>query len=409
MLVFVVLVALVAFVVYRGTTPEQRQQFLEEVVQPAAARVDALLAETEPYRATLRTRTPRLIATPVLAGLNVLMFLAMLFGNGSFDSAATLIDWGANHGPRTTNGEWWRLLTAVFLHGGPFHLLCVLIGLVQVAELVERLVGGPVVAGVFLIAGTLASLVSVVDHPLAIHVGASAGLCGLFGLLLAITGWSALRPGAVMIPLAVYKTLLPATAVFFLYAVITDGIGNRPNLTGLMVGMTAGVAVMAIAGERKLGARPYAVGMAFAVVLMLWIAWPLRNIVDVRPNLIELVANDDRQTTVFRMVVDRFQSRQVPIDRQRVATLIEQTFVPQVADARRRVEELRPTLRDQQPLVAKAAEYARLREQSWRLRAEGLKSSRIGVLREADRAEMAARAALDTLRTVEATTVTIHR
>ena len=409
MLVFLlVLVALVASAVYRATTAEQRQLFIEEVVQPAAARMDALLAETAPYRASLHTRTPRLIATPVLAGLNVLMFLAMLFGNGSFDSAATLIDWGANHGPRTTNGEWWRLLTAQFVHGGLFDLLFVLIGFVQVAELLERLVGGPVVAGVFLIAGTLASLVSVVDHPLAIHAGASAGVYGLFGLLLAMTGWSALRPGAAMIPWAVYQTLVPATVLFFLDAFITDGIGNRPNLTGLMVGMTTGVAVMAIAGERKLGARPYAVGMALAVALMLWIAWPLREIADVRPNLIELVTNEDRQTSVFRMVMDRFHSRQVPIDRQRVATLIEQTFVPQVADARRRIEAFRTTLSDQQPLVARAAEYARLREESWRLRAQGLKSGQMAVLREADRTEMAARAALDTLRSVEAT-VAIHR
>ena len=130
-----------------------------------------------------------------------------------------------------------------------------------------------------------------------------------------------------MIPWAVYQTLVPATVLFFLDAFITDGIGNRPNLTGLMVGMTTGVAVMAIAGERKLGARPYAVGMALAVALMLWIAWPLREIADVRPNLIELVTNEDRQTNVFRMVMDRFRSRRVPIDRQRVATLIESSGI----------------------------------------------------------------------------------
>jgi membrane associated rhomboid family serine protease len=406
-LVLLVIGGLVAFAVHRGTTAAQRQQFLEDVVQPTAARLDVIVEAAAPFRAVLRARTPRLIATPVLVGLNVLAFLAMLLGDGSFDNHATLIAWGANHGPRTTDGEWWRLLTALFVQGGPVHFVFILIGLVQVAELLERLLGGPVVAGVYLIAGTLGGLVSLLDHPLAVHVGGSAAVYGLFGLLLAIAGWSAVRPTGHVIPLPVYQLLAPAAVLFLLYASLVDDIGNRPNLTGLVVGGVAGLATMAFAGERKIGAKPYAIGIGVASALMLSIAWPLRGTTDVRAELVEVVTNEDRQARVFRLVMEQFNVRRVPIDRPRVAALIERTFTPQLIDARRRVEGLRVTLSEQQPLVLAAMEYVRLREQSWRLRADGLRSGRAAVLRDADRAEQAALAALEKLRTVQPT-IPIH-
>ncbi len=403
MFFFVLIVAFVAYMVHRGTSPADRQRFVDEVIHPAAVQLDALLETTWPFREALHARTPRLIATPVLAGLNALMFLAMLFSDGSFDSYATLIDWGANHGPRTTNGEWWRLLTANFIPGGPFHFLFILIGLVQVAELLERLLGGPVVAGVYLVAGVFGGLVSLLDHPLSIHAGASASIHGLFGLLFALTLWSALRPTSLAIPLAIYKTLVPAAVVFLVYTVVIEGIANRPNLTGLVVGGTAGLAVMVLAGERKLAPRPYAIGIAASTALALAIAWPLRGIVDVRADLVELVANDDREATAFRLRLEEFSKRRVPIDRRLLATLIERTFVPHLADARVRIDGLHATQTDQQRLMAAAAEYIRLREESWRLRVEGLRGGKMDVLREADRVEQASLEMLKKLRTVQQT------
>ncbi len=403
MFFFVLIVAVVAYMVHRGTSPADRQRFVDEVIHPAAVQLDALLETTWPFREALHARTPRLIATPVLAGLNALMFLAMLVGDGLFDSYATLVDWGANHGPRTTNGEWWRLLTAIFIPGGPFHFLFALIGLVQVAELLERLLGGPVVAGVYLIAGVFGGLVSLLDHPLAIHAGPSASIYGLFGLLFALTLWSAFRPTSLAIPLPIYKTLVPAAAVFFVYTLATDGLANRPNLTGLVVGGTAGLAVMLLAGERRLAPRPYAIGIAVSTAIGLAIAMPLRGIVDVRSDLVELVANDDRETTVFRLRLDEFSKRRVPIDRRLLATLIERTFVPHLADARVHIDGLHATLTDQQRLMAAAAEYIRLREESWRLRVEGLRGGKMEVLREADRVEQASLEMLKKLRTVQQT------
>ena len=188
-LLFVLVVAGVALF-YHGSTPEERTRFLQEVVHPGAARLDQLLFAAQPFREMLRTRTPRLVVTPVLAGLNLLVFLATLAGDGAFGAPATLVDWGANYGPRTTNGEWWRLLTAAFVQGGPFHLLFVQVGLLQVGALLERMVGPLIVGSVYLTAALAASLVNLSDYPLAVHAGASSAVLGLYGLLIAVTVWA---------------------------------------------------------------------------------------------------------------------------------------------------------------------------------------------------------------------------
>ena len=99
---------------------------------------------------------------PVLLALNVLVFLAMGWGG---DDAETLVSWGANFGPRTTNGEWWRLVASMFVHTGTLQLLVNGAALVQLGLILERLVGHVTFAAVYLAAGLLASIVSLSDFP----------------------------------------------------------------------------------------------------------------------------------------------------------------------------------------------------------------------------------------------------
>ena len=53
----------------------------------------------------------------------------------------SLIQWGANYGPKTTQGEWWRMFTCMFLHIGVLHLLFNMIALWNVGGFMERLLG----------------------------------------------------------------------------------------------------------------------------------------------------------------------------------------------------------------------------------------------------------------------------
>src|SRR5258708_37965681 len=84
-----------------------------------------------------RTRAPFLTAVVVL--LNLLIFALMLIGDGRMSNADTLLRWGASAGPVTTNGEWWRLLTATFVHTGFLQLVLGMAALAQAGMIVDAM------------------------------------------------------------------------------------------------------------------------------------------------------------------------------------------------------------------------------------------------------------------------------
>jgi hypothetical protein len=201
------------FVLYK-MAPEERARRLQAVLAAVLAAIRQLKdaatrgrTECEPFSDALRARTPWVIVTPTLAALNVMIFVLMLFGAGALSDPATLVGWGANFAPRTTNGEWWRLVTSMFLHSGMLHLLVNVAGLVPIGLILERLLGRLTFAAVYLAAGVFASLVSLSIFPMAVSVGASGAIFGLYGLLLASSVWGVLHRSNVTIPLAAVKRL----------------------------------------------------------------------------------------------------------------------------------------------------------------------------------------------------------
>ncbi len=174
---------------FRLTTAEERARAFRRMLVVVRQLMDAAIGfrqQSKPFRETLRSQTPWALVTPALIALNVAVFLLMLRAPGPAGSPDTLIGWGGSIGPRTTNGEWWRLVTSLFVHTGVLHLLATLAGLVQIGFILERLLGPVAFTTVYLTAGTLASLISLRAHPAAVSVGGSGGVLGLLGLLIAI-------------------------------------------------------------------------------------------------------------------------------------------------------------------------------------------------------------------------------
>jgi membrane associated rhomboid family serine protease len=192
--------------------------------------------------AGLRARTRLALATPALVAVNVLLFVLMALAPGSVALPETVIGWGGSFGPRTTNGEWWRLVTATFVHTGFLALAANMIGLVQAARLLERLVGPLTLVGVYLAAGMFATVVILPGNPLSVTAGASGSVCGVYGLLLATWVRSMFPRSALTIPLETIQAVGPAAAVFVAFNVFARDVSLAGEGFGLFVGVATGMA-----------------------------------------------------------------------------------------------------------------------------------------------------------------------
>src|SRR5262249_10528922 len=138
-------------------------------IPPAVARHNT--SACQPFFEAQRARMRVAVVTIGIVALNVMVFAFMVFGRGAIADPETLLRWGANFGPRTTNGEWWRLVTSTFIHAGLLPLVVNLVTLTQLGLVLERVVGRLTIIAVYMLAGMIAGLVGVAAHPVVVSAG----------------------------------------------------------------------------------------------------------------------------------------------------------------------------------------------------------------------------------------------
>lgn len=179
--------------------------------------------------------------TPLLLSGNVLVYLLMAFstqsGLESFP-VATLLGWGASYGPAITHGQWWRLLSNTFLHGGLMHLLNNMASLWLLGSLLELPVGTGRLAVLYLVAGLGGSLASLAWHPATVGVGASGAIFGLMGAAL-VLAWRRALPESLRG--AVFFLAVISGGISLLFGFIMPGIDNAAHLGGLVTGGVLGL------------------------------------------------------------------------------------------------------------------------------------------------------------------------
>ena len=128
-------------------------------------------------------------ATIVLVGINILIFALEGFAGGS-QSTAVALQFGALSAELVLSGEWWRLLTSMFIHFGSSHLVSNMVTLFLFGNAVERLLGWWKMLIIYLVsgfAGNILWLVLELRSPSdTISAGASGAIFGLVGVYVAM-------------------------------------------------------------------------------------------------------------------------------------------------------------------------------------------------------------------------------
>jgi membrane associated rhomboid family serine protease len=202
---------------------------------------------------TMRSMAVEPTVAYALIAINVLMY----FGQTASPSNAVYRDF-VLFGPFVADGEWWRLLTAGFLHGGLFHLLLNMYALFFLGRMLEPALGHVRFGALYfasLLAGSFGAVLLSPETPV---VGASTAIFGLFGAAIVM----ARNRGIDLMASGLLPILLINLAITF-FPGFNISIGG--HLGGLAGGLIAAAAIEALASRRRSAVPAVLVCAAIAV------------------------------------------------------------------------------------------------------------------------------------------------
>ncbi len=187
------------------------------------------------------TKLRYLKATYIILGVNILISLLMFFLGNLLtfrNEAYLLIRLGAQYGPLVSKGEWYRIVTAMFVHGGLLHLLFNSYALFYFGTLVESIYGFEKFVFFYILTGVVGNLATQFFYYRSISVGASGAIFGLVGILFAL-GFRKDTPifmrqftGAALLPMIIFNVV---------YGFIPgSNINNAAHVGGFLSGMAVG-------------------------------------------------------------------------------------------------------------------------------------------------------------------------
>ncbi len=213
--------------------------------------------EVRPKRITLGERV---IFTYIILGVNILLFIAMTISGGS-ENVEVLLKFGGKYAPLLWKGQWWRLITPIFLHIGVAHLVINSYSLFSLGNLGERLYGGWKFLFIYLVAGLWGNIFSTFWGPEHISAGASSSIFGLAGALI----YFKIREPAIF-SMAFGSNFFIVIGLNILYGALRTKVDNFAHIGGLIGGLLA-ACVVGLLGDRFSGKR--LAGMVSLLVLSL--------------------------------------------------------------------------------------------------------------------------------------------
>src|SRR5882757_4054911 len=269
---------LTQIVEYHAASAEAAAGLLSALPTQQTVGFAAHWADVQEFNQRLEPLSSMAWITPVLMLINIAVYVAMLIANpGALEGfdLLTLQKWGGSVGLLVVNGQWWRLLSAVFLHENLPHIVANMWVLWNIGRLTERLYGKWPFAVLYVGGGLIASLSSVAWDVNHVSVGASGAIFALFGAFLVF-----LIRGDTRIPPVIVRAHWLSTAVFVLFNLISGflqtGIDNAAHVGGLLGGFVLGWVLarpLEIEAREEFPFKPTmaaAMTVALCALAMLW-------------------------------------------------------------------------------------------------------------------------------------------
>jgi membrane associated rhomboid family serine protease len=199
------------------------------------------------------------IVTKILVAMNVGIYLLELAAGGDINGTGNRIfTEGALYGPAVAAGDWWRLVTAPFLHYGPIHLAFNMLALWWFGSAIELAIGRGRYLLLYLVSGLAGSAGALLFAPTSVTVGASGAIFGILGaaVVLERQGTHVFGGGA-----------LGIIVLNLVFTFAVPGISIGGHLGGLVGGALGMLALSRFGRTHAVYGRPGLVGIVGVLVI----------------------------------------------------------------------------------------------------------------------------------------------
>jgi rhomboid protease GluP len=211
-----------------------------------------------------------LYVTYALIFINILVFVLMAIDGAGIlrPDGYTQIKWGSNYASLTLTGDWWRLITCVFIHFGILHLIMNMYALYMAGVYLEPMLGKVKYTVAYLATGLVASVVSLWWHKDGVNsAGASGAIFGMYGLFLGLLFTN-------LIPKKMRIALLQTIGIMVVFNIVygmSAMVDNAAHIGGLLSGIIIGLFYYLFLKQNKPG--PQWIAAVIVGLVAIAIAW----------------------------------------------------------------------------------------------------------------------------------------
>lgn len=189
-------------------------------------------ADADKIEKVFKSKFPMI--TYIIIAINIIFYIIpILFGQYN-----SIIERFCIHGPSIRAGQYYRLITGIFLHGSIMHLLLNCYSLYVIGSQLESFLGKVKFTIIYLISGISGALFSMIFGGNYASIGASGAIFGLMGSLVYFGYHYRVYLGNV-----IKSQIIPLIAINLLFGFLSTGIDNFAHIGGLIGGAVITIAL----------------------------------------------------------------------------------------------------------------------------------------------------------------------